>query len=169
MLYDNQGKYSDAEPLYQRALVIKEKALGPDHPDTALSLNNLASLYDNQGKYSDAEPLYQRALVIREKALGPDHPGTATSLYCLAFHYHNQGKYDVAEPLYQRALMIYEIALGPRSPKDCGVAEQFQLCRNQAKHDETDALQRSTKGSENPPSLESNSQYRKKLRSHSHN
>ena len=65
MLYNKQGKYDEAEPLYQRALAINEKVLGPDHPDTATSLNNLAALYNNQGKYDEAEPLYQRALAIR--------------------------------------------------------------------------------------------------------
>ena len=44
-LYHAQGRYADAEPLYKRALAICEKALGPDHPDVALSLNNLAALY----------------------------------------------------------------------------------------------------------------------------
>ena len=62
----NQGKYDEAEPLYQRALAIREKALGPDHPDVAESLNNLAELYSNQGKYAEAEPLYKRALAIDE-------------------------------------------------------------------------------------------------------
>ncbi len=52
--------------------------LGPDHPDTVQSLNNLAFLYDSQGKYEQAEPLYQRALAIREKRLGPEHPDTTT-------------------------------------------------------------------------------------------
>ena len=44
-----QGKYAEAEPLYQRALEIREKALGPEHPDVALSLNNLAMLYMPKG------------------------------------------------------------------------------------------------------------------------
>ena len=35
-LYDDQGRYAEAEPLYKRALAIREKALGPDHPDVAL-------------------------------------------------------------------------------------------------------------------------------------
>ncbi len=59
-----------------RALAIRERALGPNHPDTANSLHCLAVLYDNQGKYMQAEPLYQRALAIRERVLGPDHPTT---------------------------------------------------------------------------------------------
>ena len=37
-LYDAQGKYDEAEPLYQRSLAIYEKALGPDHPYEAVSL-----------------------------------------------------------------------------------------------------------------------------------
>ena len=43
-LYHAQGKYAEAEPLYQRALAIREKAFGPEHPDVATSLNNLAQL-----------------------------------------------------------------------------------------------------------------------------
>ena len=55
-----------------------EKALGPEHPDVANSLNNLAALYQAQGRYAEAEPLYKRALAISEKALGPEHPDVAT-------------------------------------------------------------------------------------------
>ena len=69
-LYHAQGKYAEAEPLYQRALAIRENALEPEHPDVATSLNNLAELYRAQGKYAESEPLHQRALAIREKAFG---------------------------------------------------------------------------------------------------
>jgi len=71
-----QGKYAEAEPLYQRALTICEQQLGANHPDTALSLNNLAKLYSVQGKYAEAEPLYQRALEIYELQFGQEHPLT---------------------------------------------------------------------------------------------
>ena len=115
-LYREQGKYAEAEPLYQRALKIDEKALGPDHPDVAIRLNNLAELYRAQGKYAAAEPLLQRALKIWEKALGPDHPDVAAILNNLAELYRDQGKHAEAEPLFQRALKIDEKALGPDHP-----------------------------------------------------
>jgi CHAT domain-containing protein/Tfp pilus assembly protein PilF len=115
-LYYSQGRYADAEPLYQRSLAIREKALGRDHPDLAQSLNNLAGLYDSQGRYADAEPLYQRALAIREKALGRDHPDLAQSLNNLAVLYKSQGRYADAEPLFQRSLAIYEKVLGRDHP-----------------------------------------------------
>jgi tetratricopeptide (TPR) repeat protein len=75
------------EPLYARALAIWEKTLGPEHPNAAKSLNNLAGLYYNQGQYAKAEPLYQRTLAIGEKALGPEHPDVATRLNNLALLY----------------------------------------------------------------------------------
>ncbi|MBT1570101.1 tetratricopeptide repeat protein, partial [Klebsiella pneumoniae] len=67
-------------------------ALGPDHPDVATSLNNLAELYRSQGQYAQAEPLFKRSLAIWERALGPDHPDVATSLNNLAELYRSQGQ-----------------------------------------------------------------------------
>ena len=62
------GKYSEAIPIATRVLELRKKALGPDHPDTATSLNNLAELYRSMGDYAKAEPLYERALKISEKS-----------------------------------------------------------------------------------------------------
>jgi CHAT domain-containing protein/tetratricopeptide (TPR) repeat protein len=90
--------------------------LGPEHPDVATSLHNLAEVYKATGAYALAEPLMQRALVIREKVLGPEHPDVATSLHNLAELYKATGAYAQAEPLYKRALAIYEKALGPEHP-----------------------------------------------------
>jgi Tetratricopeptide repeat len=43
-----QGKYREAESLYQRSLEIGERQLGVDHPNIASSFNNLALLYQAQ-------------------------------------------------------------------------------------------------------------------------
>src|SRR5262245_59220430 len=45
------GRYAEAILLAQRALVLLEKALGPDHPDVGTLLNNLAEFYQSQGRY----------------------------------------------------------------------------------------------------------------------
>lgn len=97
----------------KRALELNEKILGAEHPDVAISLNNLAELYRIQGRYTDAMLLLKRALRIREKILGADHPDMANSLNSLAALYQSQGQYSDAKPLYQRALMIQEKTLGP--------------------------------------------------------
>ena len=73
------GKYSEALPLAHRALEMSELALGPEHPDVAVPLTNLASLYTRLGNYAQAEPLYRRSLAIFERALGPEHPDVGLS------------------------------------------------------------------------------------------
>ncbi|MGI8426308.1 MAG: tetratricopeptide repeat protein [Actinomycetota bacterium] len=111
------GDYRDAEGPFMQALALREQALGPEHPDVATSLNNLAELYDTQGRYAKAEPLYQRSLAIREQALGLDHPDVGESLNNLAELYRAQAQYAKAEPLYQRSLGIREQALGSEHPE----------------------------------------------------
>ena len=101
---DSAGKYSEAEPLYQRSLEIREKVLGPEHPDVISSLNRLAWLYYFQHQYAKAEPLFERVVAIQEKTLGPEHPDVASSLNDLAFLYRVEQQYAKAEPLYQRSL-----------------------------------------------------------------
>jgi hypothetical protein len=61
-LYEQQDRYGDAEPLYQRAAAIREAALGANHPDAAISLNNLASLYQTEGRTADALSIMQRMI-----------------------------------------------------------------------------------------------------------
>ena len=63
------GQYDRAVVVAKKALEVAEKNVGPNHPDVATSLNNLALLYHTQGQYASAEPLYKRALTINEKAL----------------------------------------------------------------------------------------------------
>jgi hypothetical protein len=55
-----RGDLAAARPLYERALTICEKRLGPEHPYTARSLNNLASLLENQGDLAGARRLHER-------------------------------------------------------------------------------------------------------------
>ncbi|WP_413199576.1 CHAT domain-containing protein, partial [Nostoc piscinale] len=141
LLYKKQGKYQQAEPLYQRSLAIFEKLLGKEHPLVATSLNNLALVYKAQGKYQQAEPLYQRSLTIREKWLGKEHPDVANSLNNLAALYYAQGKYQQAEPLYLRSLAIFEKVLGKEHPD---VAQSLnnlaELYRAQGKYQQAEPL-----------------------------
>ena len=111
-----EGKYGEAAAIWRQVLAIAEQALGPNHPDVANSLNDLALLLKNQGQYAAAEPLYRRSLAIREKALLPDHPAVANSLNNLALLLSDQGQYAAAEPLYRRSLAISEKDLGQDHP-----------------------------------------------------
>ncbi len=136
-----RGQYAEAEPLYKRSLIIKEKTLEPDHPSIATSLNNLAVLYYVQGRYSEAEPLYKRSLTIREKTFEPDHPNIATSLNNLAALYRAQSKYTEAEPLYKRSLIIHEKTFEPDHPNIATSLNNLALLYyNQGKYIEAEPL-----------------------------
>jgi tetratricopeptide (TPR) repeat protein len=94
--------------LYQRALLIREKELGPDDLRLATTLNNLAVLYLECGRHLDAEQLCSRSLAIVEKAWGPSHPKTARRLSNLAGIYAALHRDEAALELYERALTILE-------------------------------------------------------------
>ncbi|MBV9688647.1 MAG: tetratricopeptide repeat protein [Ktedonobacteraceae bacterium] len=49
-LYQTQGKYEQAEPLYQRALRICEQVLGAEHPSTRITLKNYTILLQTMGR-----------------------------------------------------------------------------------------------------------------------
>ena len=141
MVLHRFGDYTGAQPYYQRALTIYEQELGPDHPDTATSLNNLAMLYHAQGRDADAEPLMQRALTICEQKLGLTHRGTAVSLNNLAVLYYSQQRYSEAELLHQRALAIRERELGPTHPDTASSLDNLAtLYRAQGRYGEAEPL-----------------------------
>lgn len=111
-----QGRYSEAAPLLERALAVRENALGPDHLDLAPSLIDLAFIYGKDRQYAKAETLLERALAIREKALGPDHPDVATVLFALGSVYQAHSRYVMAESVYARAVEIFEKVRGSAHP-----------------------------------------------------
>ena len=67
LLYRNQGKYAQGEPLLKRSLAIMEKALGPEHPNTAQSLENYAVLLRKMDRNAEAKKMEARAQAIRAK------------------------------------------------------------------------------------------------------
>jgi tetratricopeptide (TPR) repeat protein len=112
-MFADQDRYMEAEAICERVLAGYEKALGAEHTDTLMTVNNLANLYSDQGKLVGAEQMYKRALAGYEKALGAEHRDTLMTVNNLGTLYSNQGKLAEAEQMYKRALAGYEKALGP--------------------------------------------------------
>ncbi len=117
-----QGKYLEAELLFQRSIEISEKALGAEHPNVVATIGNLGTLYAEQGKFTVAEPLLTRSLSLNIKILGRDHPVVATNLRVLALIYAKTGNYVDAERLIRLSVKIAENTLGVDHPE---VAERL--------------------------------------------
>ena len=64
-LYTAQGRYAEAEPLFQRALPIVERALGPEHPYVAATIRDYAQLLRATGCEAEAAETEARAEGIR--------------------------------------------------------------------------------------------------------
>lgn len=141
MAYTAQRKFTEAEPILQRAIAVKEKALGPDHPDVARALIDLGTLYRMQGEHGKSEIPTRRGVAILEKALGPEHPEVAGNLTNLGGRLRDQGKFAEAEPMLQRALAIRTKILPPDHPdivrSTLGLAN---LYADQKKYAEADPL-----------------------------
>ncbi len=137
---------------------IEEEILGPNHPDVAQSLNNIALIYKIQGQYTEVEPLYKRAISIWIKSLGPDHPRVATGLNNLATFYKTQGRYQDAELIFKQALSIREKSLGPEHPDVAASLNNLGLLyKMQGRYSEAELLYKrslsiweKSKGSDHP-------------------
>ncbi|WP_376694572.1 tetratricopeptide repeat protein [Wenzhouxiangella sp. EGI_FJ10409] len=105
-----------AREYYDRAIVLRRRVLGEDHPTTSFSLTNLASLLVQTGRPSEALPAFREALAIRRNAFGPQHPAVASVLYQLGWAHANLDQHDRARDYYQRALAIRQDAMGEHHP-----------------------------------------------------
>jgi Tetratricopeptide repeat len=68
------GDLDEAEAMHRRALAIRERLEGAQHPELAVPISNLATTLLAAGRAIEAEPLARRALALAEGALEPDHP-----------------------------------------------------------------------------------------------
>jgi len=117
LLLFQTGERDESRALHERALAIREAALGPSHPDIADSLVHLGLSYLTAGDYATARGMQERSLAIREAAFGPTHPLVAINLEHLGKIAHDLGAWDQARTLWERCLRIRLEMLGPEHPQ----------------------------------------------------
>lgn len=113
-IYQDMGRYGDAEKQLKRVIDIKQAALSPEEenkpgaglPDMIIDFDNLAFVYGAQGKFAEAGKLFERVLAIAEHAVGKNHIIVAQALRNLAENYRAEGRHDEASPLLTRASQI---------------------------------------------------------------
>ena len=108
------GDYESAEPLLDRAVVIRTEYAGEDELALAESLYHQANLFDEKARYDEAETAVRRAIEIRRRITGDD-PTTASYFNTLGNVLWHQGRLDEAEVEHRRALEIREETLPPYS------------------------------------------------------
>ncbi|KGO45689.1 Tetratricopeptide-like helical [Penicillium expansum] len=102
--------------LVKATMETNNTNLGKDHPDTLVSIANLALTYRNQGRWEEAEQLQEQVIEICKTTLGGDHPDTLASMTNLALTYRNQGRWEEAEQLQEQVIETYKTTLGEDHP-----------------------------------------------------
>ena len=159
------GWLAQAVALLERALVDRERTLGPDHPHTLASRANLAYVYGQAGWMAKAIPLYERTYADWGRLLGSDHPRTLRSSNYLASAYREAGRLAEAIPLYERTLADRERLLGPDHPSTlrssnylaCAYCEAGRLAEAIPLYERTLAGWRQLLGPDHPRTLLSSS------------
>jgi tetratricopeptide (TPR) repeat protein len=116
-LYVDKGQFSEAQALLLKALEVRRRVLGEEHPDTLFSINNLAMLYRTGGQLDKAEPLLLKALEVRRRVLGEEHPNTLNSMNNLAVLYRDQGQFEKAEKLIVKTIEVRRRVQGEEHPE----------------------------------------------------
>lgn len=106
------GRFSDGAEMLERELGLRRRVLGPDHPEVATTLNNLAALTGAGGDLPGAEALFKESLKLKRAALGEGHPEVALAINNAASLRYSQGDYEAAAALLQEALGLLIAAFG---------------------------------------------------------
>jgi tetratricopeptide (TPR) repeat protein len=112
---NQQGRHPEAIQSAMRAIELKRKTLGSEHPDVGISEINVAIALQAGARPEEALTHVQRALVLMEKGLGASHPDVATPLMDGGEILSILGRRSEAQTDFERARTILERELGPES------------------------------------------------------
>jgi eukaryotic-like serine/threonine-protein kinase len=122
------GEADLAVEVLQKALNTRKAKLGPDHPNTLISMNNMAVGYRDAGKLDLALPLLEETFKLHKAKLGPDHPDTLVCMNNLAGGYRDAGKLDLALPLLEETFKRAKAKLGADHPDTLNSMNSLAAC-----------------------------------------
>jgi len=157
------GQAQTAAEQNEAARRLFTKYRGADHPDTLISMNNLAKSYADLGRHAEALELHEQTLALQKAKLGADHLDTLTSMNNLAGSYSEVGRHAEALELHQQTLALRQVKLGAEHPETlrtmnnlAGVYSDLGRHADATRlHEQTLALQKATLGEDHPDTLSS--------------
>jgi tetratricopeptide (TPR) repeat protein len=102
--YEASGQFAKALPLLEETLEKMKAKLGPDHPNTLVTMGNLAESYRGSSQPARAVPLLEETLEKMKAKLGAEHPQTLWTMANLGLVLLQQKKWAKAEPLLRDCL-----------------------------------------------------------------
>jgi len=108
-----RSDYDGARSLIEEAAALAQAYGGPDHPDVATTVNNLAAVLFDAGAYAEARVQSEKAVRIWEKRTGPESLDVAYGIHNLALTLLYLGLVAEGMEQIERALSIRELQFGP--------------------------------------------------------
>jgi len=142
-IYQQLGKFDQANALLNSALEKRKALFGEDNRDVAECLVALGLLRDSQAQFDDAEKLVNDGLAMYRAHLPPNHPAIAKTIWARARILVDRGAYDKSIPVLQEAAKLQSAARGAASPDL--VATLTELANSEfyvGQYTESDALNR---------------------------
>ena len=115
-IFLEEKKYKKAEEFILRALKLKKKLLGEEHPNVLSGFVVLACIYELQSRFNEAEALHEKVFEIRLRILGERHLQTIDSLHKLANTYYWQERFSEAESRYLEVIELRKQLLAEDNP-----------------------------------------------------
>jgi tetratricopeptide (TPR) repeat protein len=144
-VYGNLGLYARAEPLLTNALANRRRVLGPRHPQTLSSMDDLALNLNRQGRHREAEKMLRETIDIRRQVLGPQHPDTLASMSSLGITLTVESRYAEAEKLQRETLDLERRLLGPDHPETLrSMTNLANTLGREGRHADAEKLRRET-------------------------
>jgi len=117
VLYEREKMYDKAELLYQKAITLWSKSIGPTHPYVGNALGSLTNVYTAQSKYKEAANVLRQTVTYKKSTLGEQHEEVAQTLINLGTAYLEQEKFNSASSAYAEALNIAQNLLTSSDPQ----------------------------------------------------
>jgi serine/threonine protein kinase/tetratricopeptide (TPR) repeat protein len=110
------GRSDLALPHAQKAMEIRRRVLGDDHPDTVAAINNVGSMFVTLGQLDKAEPFLREAVDRAKSAYAKDDADAISAIISLGALNRSRGKLDEALKIYREAMERSRRALGDDDP-----------------------------------------------------
>jgi tetratricopeptide (TPR) repeat protein len=159
--YVSLGEYARAQPHFERALALRQRALGKPDAKSLELMDELATDLFDEGRNREAEAMEMRALDAMKRELGPESPTTLHAMNSIIEIYKGEGKLADAEAMAEKTLFLTRKTIGPEGTETryamSNLASIYfseeRLADSERLNVEALALQKKAEGEENPDTL----------------
>jgi DNA-binding SARP family transcriptional activator len=121
-----------ARDLFAELLLVQQRVLGTDHPDTLATHDSLARWTGYAGDTAGARDLYAELLQAQRRVLGAEHPDTLVTSYNMSLFTGQSGDYSGARDQCAELVTVQQRVLGVEHPATLGTRSRLAYWTGQA-------------------------------------